>query len=762
MLRTHRLFLGFLACLLVSVQGQGDYPSLRRQFQDLPCLAPIIERIDAQAPKTVEEALSLPPYESPDTVAWLEDSGLHFPITHQGKEVAKVKQWFHQGLGLFHLGSTLEAERCFREVVRLEPECPLAFLGLALVNERWPRRAELYLERALYLAAGVRLTKREKAWLRVYRDYYDPLGTPYSSVGLHGQRDRELQLSTALEGLVREFPDDVEIKAMLLRTLARRWLASKDRPDFALGLDLLGQVIAASAPRHPSQIHFIRLHERFAPAQSRATALQFLNHGYREPQVFAQASGALFAARDHAAALAASEMGLRVLHRQAASRKSLPAYHEAYEPLVMQHLSNLMLVGRIREALEWLEVLERVPRLPGAERSPLLPQPQEWFTAVNLAKMRLRILIRGERWEALERVGERWGEKTQAPLLRMLGCLAKQAAANALGKAREGLTQPEILYRELLASGNVEDEPELKRLASHGREMVRVYNGKPSKKVDRADLADVYPFEYYLKKVATASSSKRAADGMLAFLRANGHAPLIAAHAISLLLEAGMEDEARLVFSTSFRKAAALGDSDLPIWERVRPIADKVGLLERWRLPRLTISIPGIDEEIVEAMGPMRWRDRDPEQGHFLDRDGRAVTLAEKRGKALLVQFFVGVHCGFCLEQLEGLAEKSDAFESSGVEILAVSPDRPESVKAFLDAGAAGKWPFEFLSDPEMEMLRDFRYWDGFAGKPMHGTLLLNPEGKILWTFSGHEPFEGWNPLLSEVGRLGFLKALQR
>ena len=111
---------------------------------------------------------------------------------------------------------------------------------------------------------------------------------------------------------------------------------------------------------------------------------------------------------------------------------------------------------------------------------------------------------------------------------------------------------------------------------------------------------------------------------------------------------------------------------------------------------------------------------------------------------------------------MEGLAEKFDAFESSGVDILAVSPDQSESIKAFLDAGEAGKWPFEFLSDPEMEMLRDFRYWDGFEGEPMHGTLLLNPEGKILWTFSGHEPFEEWGPLLSEVGRLGLLKALQR
>ena len=107
---THRLSLWLLACLLVSAQGQGNFPSLRRQFQDLPCLAPIIERIDESAPKTVEEALSLPPYESPDPGALLEATGLHFPVTHQATEADKVSQWFDQGLGLFHLGSMLEAE----------------------------------------------------------------------------------------------------------------------------------------------------------------------------------------------------------------------------------------------------------------------------------------------------------------------------------------------------------------------------------------------------------------------------------------------------------------------------------------------------------------------------------------------------------------------------------------------------------------------------------------------------------------------------
>jgi peroxiredoxin len=755
----HRVSLWFLACLLVSVQGQEDFPSLRRQFQDLPCLAPIIERIDEKSPKTVEEALSLPPYESPDPGALLDVEGLHFPVSHQATESDKVSRWFDQGLGLFHLGSMLEAERCFREVVRLDPKCPMAYWGLMLANERVPRRAELYLERALHLAVETRLTKRESAWLRVYRDFYDPLGDLYSSVKPSVQGDRERQLLTALEKLVRDYPNEVEVKAVLLRKLARRWLLSKDQPDFALGLDLLGETIAKSSSRHPSQIHFIRLHQRFAPEESSTTALKFLDHGYSEPQVYAQASAALFASRQHAASLAASEMGLRVLHRQAASRKSIPAYQEAYEPLVMQHLANLVLVGRIREALEWLEVIERVPRLPGAERSPLLPQPKERFTAANLAKMRFRTLIRGERWAALETVGEQWSVETREPILQMLGCLAKQAAAKALGKTREGLTQPETLFRKLLASGKVKRESELKRVASQGREMVSVYDGTASKSVDRAGVSDVYPFEYYLSNVARVGPAKDAADDVLQFHRDNGHAPLIAAHAIALLHQAGMDDEARLVFSTSFRKAAALGDPDLPVWERVRPIANKVGLLERWTLPGQAIALPGMEPESVKEMGPRWWRDREPEEGRFLNQEGTAVSLEDKRGKALLVQFFVGVHCGFCLKQLEGLAENAEAFGNAGVEILTVSPDQPETVKAFVEAAEADRWPFEFLSDAEMKMLRHFRYWDGFEGEPMHGTLLLGADGKILWTFSGHEPFKEWDLLLSEVRRPGFMKA---
>ena len=115
-------------------RAQSDFPSLRRQFPNLPCLAPVIAKIDAEAPTTVEEALSLPPNEAPERLDPRDTGEVHFPFTSTLKDASIVQFWFDQGLGLFHLGAMIEAERCFRQVVALDPDCPMAYWGMMLVN----------------------------------------------------------------------------------------------------------------------------------------------------------------------------------------------------------------------------------------------------------------------------------------------------------------------------------------------------------------------------------------------------------------------------------------------------------------------------------------------------------------------------------------------------------------------------------------------------------------------------------------------------
>ena len=218
---------------LCVTQAWGQFPSLRQQFQNLPCLAPLIEKINEESPKTVEEALSLPPYQGPKRMAPREYGEVNFPISSTLAERQELQAWFNQGLGLIHLGAPLEAERCFRKVIALDPKCPMAYWGLMLANESASRRAELYLERAAHLqSGGVRLSRLETACLRAYLDKWDPMGRPYSTLNPEARTQRLSKLDQALEDLTMTFPENREVLALLFRSHTQRLLALGKAPEF--------------------------------------------------------------------------------------------------------------------------------------------------------------------------------------------------------------------------------------------------------------------------------------------------------------------------------------------------------------------------------------------------------------------------------------------------------------------------------------------------------------------------------------------------
>ena len=739
-------------------RAQSDFPSLRRQFPNLPCLAPVIAKIDAEAPTTVEEALSLPPNEAPERLDPRDTGEVHFPFTSTLKDASIVQFWFDQGLGLFHLGAMIEAERCFRQVVALDPDCPMAYWGMMLVNEATPRRAELYLERAMHLASRVQVTKRESAWLRLYVGFYGPSGSPYSRCGERDQSVREEFLRRELESLAFAQPTEVEAKALLLRSQTQRWIAGKRAPELAIGVQALMDTILELSPRHPSQIDVVSLWARFRRELAADAAIRMLSDKFSQPQVYLYASQALKAGRRHAEALAASEMGLRLLHQRSEARRMAPVNHVAYESLVEQHVLMLGSVGKIDEALKWLEVMERTPQLPGADRLPLRPDPRDTFTAWDLAKGRFSLLIRGERWDSLDKVGRAWLQPSQPGSFRMLGCLAWRVSARAQGKPLDEIADPESFYRELLVAGDLKAEARVKGLASAGRVMEDLAAKKGG--TMSAGILETYPPEYVVRMLAEAGEKDMALRFAKMFIAENFHAPLITAQMISIMHEIGADDEAMLVFDSAFRKDATLGDPGHPAWARVVPTAKRAGLLERWTLPGRVVALPGMPFENRPKLGPLWWSDQKPVEGELLNEEGVRVALEEMRGAPVLLQFFVGLDCGYCLGALSELGEFGDSLKETGLQVIAISPDTPEVLRTFTKAAEPGKWPFTFLVDPESKLTKAFRMWDGFEKEPMHGTILLDATGKILWTFSGHEPFIEWDLLLSELRRPRVLKAL--
>ena len=71
---------------------------------------------------------------------WRESAHTHFPIT---TKVPEVQAWFDQGNTLLHSFWFEEAERSFRWCLKLDPDCAMAYWGLARCGLNWFARGPL-------------------------------------------------------------------------------------------------------------------------------------------------------------------------------------------------------------------------------------------------------------------------------------------------------------------------------------------------------------------------------------------------------------------------------------------------------------------------------------------------------------------------------------------------------------------------------------------------------------------------------------------
>lgn len=87
--------------------------------------------------------------------------------------------------------------------------------------------------------------------------------------------------------------------------------------------------------------------------------------------------------------------------------------------------------------------------------------------------------------------------------------------------------------------------------------------------------------------------------------------------------------------------------------------------------------------------------------------DGEELKLRELLAEqpAVLV-FYRGGWCPYCVRHLAALAEIEDELKSSGHRLLAISPDRPEKLRAKAELAQS---PFTLLSDSPAAAIRAFR-----------------------------------------------------
>ena len=158
-----------------------------------------------------------------------------------------VQKFINQGVGQLHGFWFFEAERSFRQAAAIDPECAIAYWGMAMANINNEKRAKGFI--ALAVKRKDKVTERE----RLYIEAVDA----YVKAGSKKNKDRSRTYAKALERISYKYPDDIESKALLgLQLWGNR---RKGLPiDSYLAVNALLEQVLAKNPMHPC--HHFRIH----------------------------------------------------------------------------------------------------------------------------------------------------------------------------------------------------------------------------------------------------------------------------------------------------------------------------------------------------------------------------------------------------------------------------------------------------------------------------------------------------------------------
>ncbi len=686
------------------------------------------------------EAFDVGPREKP----WvIEGIGVaHFPITTKNPEVQK---WFDQGNALLHSFWDYEAERAFRWCLKLEPDNAMAYWGLARASQirglgGRGRAAEMIREA---VKRKDKVSPREQLYIEAMAAQVmtDPI------TGKEGDQDKAQKI---LEALCVRYPDDMEARAVLALSMMGR-----DR----YGTELMIREILAKQPDHPGAHHY-RIH----------------NWDYNEPEqalVSAHRYGEIVPAIGHALHMPGHIFSIVGMWNEAAiSMDAATRREKEYMQQRMTFPFNNWNYAHNRNYLSYIQEQMGMEKAAVFGARQLIDAPLDPETnadaynsshSYGIASM-ARALLKFERWDDLLNAKNLpWRDILFDKINR-----AYFEARAYLGKGN--LDQAE---KSLAALVGLKDQAEKSPTwPVAGVYEIQVPDLKGRIALAQGDtltglkyLSDAAEKEYdFQLQYADPPIYPESLYNSLGEAYLQTKSPLLAERAFEKALELTKNDLWSL--SGMVRAATVLGEKDKAQDAMARLLfvtadADKgLAIVQRamatgvTATPRDTAPQPQRNylRTSLEKFGPEKWEPYSAPALEVKDASGKSVTLAEYKGKNVILVFYLGAECPHCMRQLHSIGEQKAEWDRLNTVVLAVSSATPksnaETLKSF------GDLPIRLLSDDHYANAHRFHSYDDFEEMELHSTILIDKQGRVYWARNGGEPFGDMAFLVKQLERM--------
>ncbi len=668
----------------------------------------------------------------------------------------EAQDFINQGVAQLHSFFYFEAERSFRQAALIDPGCAMAYWGMAMANVNNVKRARGFLKEARKRDGS--LTPREKLYL-----------TALEGLFAEGADDKvhKQGFQDGLETIVQDFPTDID---------ARAWLAMASWQNGASGsrqaIDTVIESVLQVEPMHPGAHHYrIHLWDGNKPTRAVRSAALYAKTAPGIAHAWHMPGHTYTGLKRYADAAYQQEGSARVDHAYMMRYGVMPFEIHNYSHNNQWLVTSYSHIGRVHDAITVARNLVEQPRDPNRNGKNDGGSPQR-----NGRLRWAEVLTRYELWDDLIAANDT-GELdwSDVPMERREKAYTLGLAYAAKGDAA-GLAKQVAVLKTLAA-----EESKAKPAAAT--------NGAATKNAARAATAPAQAalaeleghqllakgevlaaFDRFTKATAMRPEAlARAHLGARNLGFAEGTArsavekqpkqvPPLAA-LVEILHAVGKDDEARKAFRT-LESLAQQADWDVPVFQRLAPI------IAGWRTsPESPAASPAerpTDDATVEridltTLGPLAWAPSPAEPLEAPDSDGHDWTLASRRGRNVVVLFFLGGKCAHCMQQLTLFSKAVKELGTLQTDVVAVSTDDGEATLKLRQNPDQIEFTMAILPDPKLDLFKRYGAHDDFEGQPLHAIYLIDARGDVRYRRISAEPFLDVDFVKGEIARVNRL-----